>query len=174
MKSWIDLETRFNALVELLGPLRMDAQWGSAGEHWHITGMQSNHYVKEFKALASIAGQLLEQSLTPESALGKVLLAENNPEIRWYRAIKEFSGDFRTELPGKEIGENGEILGYIHFGSTSGVVKSSANFCLWLQGNFPVKDSRSWPERIYDDYGKQIVVGTILAVITAILGWAIA
>lgn len=163
MRTWLEIEERFKALPEM-AYLRLDIQWGSAGEHFSITGMQRTPAVKQFELLCGVAGRILEKALDDNAEPGISLLAEEHPKIRWYRALKDLSGDFQTELPGMEIDEDGKTVGYIHVGTLYHVVAASANLCLMLHANFPVRDSRTIWERVYDDYGREIVIGIIVAV----------
>jgi hypothetical protein len=84
--------------------------------------------------------------------------------------VKELSGEFRAELPATELDSDGNPIGQIYTGTVSNFVAVSANLCLSLEAEYPIRDDRPFWHILYDDYGKQIVIGTILAVIAAIIG----
>lgn len=148
MKSWLDIEQRFRKLVDPLQYLRLDAQWGAAGEHWRLAGMQRNSRVKEFETLTSIAGNALAETLDQESELGRILLAEQNPRIRWYRALKATSGEFQQRLPSEQLNEHGDFAGHIFFGSIANVVEVSANFCLTMHVEHPLMNNETMGSNI--------------------------
>ena len=170
MNSWLDLEERFRRLSEPLSYLRLDVQWGSSGEFWNVTGMSRNTVVRQFEALSGIAGRFLDRALKYEQEPGRTLLQEKDMERRWYRALKDLSGEFKSELPATESDGKGTILGHIYYGSVPHIAEVSANLCLELHSKFPVRDERTFWQRLYDDYGRELVIGAILALITAIIG----
>lgn len=170
MNSWLDLEDRFRQLCGPLLRLRLDIQSGSSGEYWNVTGMQRTADVQQFETLAGVAGRMLELSFTDKEEPEKTLLKEKNPRIRWYRTLKELSGEFQPELPATELDTDGNATGHLYIGSLHNVVATSANLCLTLHVDHPVQDERTFLQRLYDDYGREIVIGVILALITAIIG----
>ena len=46
------------------------------------------------------------------------------------------------------------------------VESARAALCLWLEAHFPI--TQSWYKTLYEDYGKEIIIGIILIVISAI------
>ena len=171
MKSWLDLEERFRRLSDALSYLRLDAQWGSSGEFWNVTGMSRNTDVRQFEALSGIAGRFLELALDSKKEPGQTLLQEKNTERRWYRALKELSGEFKPELTATDTDEKSGVVGHIFLGSAYRIAEVSANLCLILHSKFPVRDERTFWRRLYDDYGRQLVIGAILILLTAIIGF---
>lgn len=169
MRTWIEAEERFRGLGDPLRFLRLDIQWGSAGEHWHVTGMPRTNDVVQFELLAAVCGRLLESSLDKTDELGAEILAEKDARTRWYRALKELAG-YEANFLAYEADERGNRTGAIHSACIPKVVEVSANLCLLLHVEYPVKDQRKLYEKIYDDYGKEIVIGSILALITTIVG----
>ena len=132
--------------------------------------MQRIHEVAEFELLAGVCGRLLEQCLDQSSSLGNYLLSESNPRIRWYKALKELGGAMETRFPAYELDDTGNRTGTIYSGSIAKVVEVSANLCLLMHAEYPIQDRRHFFAKLYADYGKEIVIGGILAVITAIVG----
>ena len=164
MRTWLELEERFRRLNESLSFLRLDYQWGSAGEYWRLAGMQRTLEVREFVTLCEIAGRALVRSIAEDAALYETLMTERTFAEKWYRALKELSGEFRTHIIGDQKNEKGQSLGHIYSGTLDHPVKSSVNLCLYLEANYPIPDPRSFWERVYDDYGKEIVIGTIVGI----------
>jgi hypothetical protein len=172
VRTWLELETRFRALADPLGDVRLDVQWGDAGERAELVGGFAPTKLSELRTLCGIGGRLLEHALERDSSLGEDLLAVQSPTDRWLRLIAKYSGDLREDGPPGFLTDpqTGETTGLIHVGAVAHFVESAANQCLRLHVDMPVRDERGWRERIYDDYGKELVVGAILAVIAAILG----
>ena len=86
-------------------------------------------------SLAAIAGNFLKKTFDEKTKLEKELLSERDPKTRWYKALKEYGGEF-------EIGRNilylkGEP---IFKGSVHSVAEVSANLCLKLHSNQPIKE----------------------------------
>lgn len=173
MHSWAEIEQRFRALEEPLRGLRLDFQWGDAGEHWNLTGVQRGEVYRECLLLSGVAGKLLEHSLHAEEGPGEWLLRERDPTHRWFLAVKELSGQFETRLPAYGVDEEGNRVETIYMGSMPNYVANSANLCLWLETEYPVKDLRGFWERLYEDHGRALVNSTILIIISAIVSLAI-
>lgn len=168
MQTWLDLERRFRTIADSLTQIRLDAQWGAAGESREIVGAAHHPKVREFVTLCGIGGRLLERSLDQDSEMGTVLFAEPDPIQRWYLLLVKYSGAVENILSGYEEAD-GERR-WVYSGTISEPVSVSANQCLEMEVKFPVRDSRKWYRRLYDDYGREIVIGTILTLITLILG----
>jgi hypothetical protein len=169
MQSWLDLESRFKELREPLRHVRLDIQWGCEGEYFRLAGGSSSPITRQFETLAGVAGRFMERSLQKDTELGMALLAEPNPNIRWYRALKELSGEFQPDFPGEVRDEAGNFMGHIFCGHLHAVAEASANLCLRMYAEFPLREDRSFWRRLYDDYGKEIVIGTFIAITTAIV-----
>ncbi|MGD2091655.1 MAG: hypothetical protein PVH61_36110 [Candidatus Aminicenantes bacterium] len=140
MNSWIDIEKRFRDIAESLKNLRLDYQWGAGGEYWHLylIGMRKNPVVSQFEELATIAGNLLNKTFDEKTELGEYLLSERDSKTRWYKALKEHSGEFEIDrnipyLKGEPIFK----------GSVNSVAEVSANLCLKLHANQPIKEDRN-------------------------------
>lgn len=173
MNSWADIEKRFRALEEPLRGLRLDFQWGDAGEHWNLTGVQRDEAYRECLLLSGVAGKLLEHSLTGEKDPGRWLLQVRDPTYRWFRAVKELSGRFESHLPAYGVDEDGNRVETIYTGTMPNYIINSANLCLWLEAEYPVQDRRSFWERVYEDHGRTLINGTVLIIVSAIVSLAI-
>ena len=170
MRDWLEIEERFRRLSEPLQHIRIDFQWGAAGEHWRIAGESGSPLIKEFEAIAAIAGRHLESVLPQQGEAFEKISGESSKNLKWYRAVKELTDDFEFNHYGTQIDGEGNAMGNIYSGTVPHPVLSSANLCLYLHANYPIKDNRSIMQRLYDDYGKKIVIGVILALLTALIG----
>ena len=170
MNTWLDLEERFKQIQEPLRHYRLDIQWGIEGEYFRLTGGSQNPNTRKFEVLAGVAGRMIERSLSEKAEPGASLLKEQNPQLRWYRALKDLSGEFQHDHPAQSMDEQGNFRGHILFGSLHSVAEASANLCLRMHAEYPLRDDRSFWARLYDDYGREIVIGSIVAVVTAIIG----
>jgi hypothetical protein len=106
---------------------RLDYQWGSSGEHWHLAGGVGSAATREFETLATIAGDLL---LTlPPSAVAPEALSEPNAKHRWYVALWHH---MTTKVPDHMGFErDGEtVIGRIFTGTIREPVPLSATLCL--------------------------------------------
>ena len=168
MQSWGDIEKRFRGLEEPLRGLRLDYQWGNAGEHWNLTGVQRDEAYRECLLLSGIAGKLMERSLDAEADPGLWLLREQDPTHRWFRAVMELSGQFEPRHTAYGMAEHGNRAETIFTGSMSNYVVNSANLCLWLEAEYPVQSRRVLWERLYEDHGRALLNGTILIIVSAI------
>ena len=167
MKSWLNFETRFRNLAPALQHIRLDRQWGSSGEHWHLAG-GSSMATQEFEALCTMAGRNLLAVLKPSNESDAPLLSEKDDKIRWYRALIALSGQFRSELPATELAEDGTALGHIYFGSLHNLGQNAGNACLKLQSSHPVPE-KSRRQKLWDEYGSKILIGVILALVAAVI-----
>ena len=170
MRTWLDIEQRFRDIVTPLQQMRLDHTWGAAGETWRLAGMSSTSLSRQYETLATIAGKALKRSLSPDSKEEQIILKEKDPKAMWYRALKELSGEFNIGFYAEQHSESGDSSGLIFTGSVDNIVEASANLCLMLETSHPIKDDRTRWQILYDDYGREIVIGTILAIIAAIIG----
>jgi hypothetical protein len=167
LKSWLDHEARFRSLAPSLQFVRLDRQWGSSGEHWHLAGSASV-VTREFEALCALAGRSLVRVLRQSEPSDAELLNEQNDKIRWYRALIQLSGQFKSELPASELDANGKVLGHIYYGSLHDLGQNSANVCLSLQASRPLPE-KSRRQKFWDEYGSKILIGIILALVAAVI-----
>ncbi len=126
--SWLDLETRFRSLQSALAEYRLDYQWGSAGEHWHLQGGVHNMATTEFETLSTLAGDLL---LTlPPQAVASQALAEPDARHRWYLALWHHITDKVPKHMAWEADDQGNKMGTIFSGSIQQPIHASAVLCL--------------------------------------------
>lgn len=165
MKTWLDYEERFKRLSPRLEHSRIDAQTGAAGEHWRVVGLTNDkEALHEFDTLCTIAGRKATDVLKGNGSYSEILDHED-PKIRWYRLLKIHSTSYDHGLSGYQTEDDGS-KGWIHAGTISNIGEGSANLCLWLEAHCPI--TQSWYKTLYEDYGKEIIVGIILIIISAI------
>jgi len=167
MKTWLDLESRFRALAPVLQFCHLAAQWGAAGEHWHVNGTAAPAARQEYELLCGVAGQFLERVYSPKVPEQAALLAIPNTKIRWYTLLKQLSPHFGDLIYGEQHNEDGSSAGFIYAGTLRSIAESSANLCLALQANHPIVEPKSKWQWFHDNYVKAIVVGIILALVGA-------
>lgn len=63
MPTWKELEVDFRELRTALQYSRLDAQWGTSGEHWRLAGGHDPNVRRQFEALSRIAGEKLSEAL---------------------------------------------------------------------------------------------------------------
>lgn len=108
------------------------------------------------------------QALSDNSKFEQIL-ANGDPKTCWYRALKQFSGAHSPGPPAYQSNDKGENLGWIFIGSiNSNIAEVAANVCLHLHAHFPLK--MPWYEKIYKEYGKEIIIGLVLALASALIG----
>ena len=139
MKSWLEFEERFRRIVAPLQYLRIDFQWGAAGEHWRLCGMSSNGLTRQFDTLAELAGLALLECAKAHVELLPLVAKEKEARHVWYRALKELTSEFKFEFYGTQYQEDGSNAGNIYSGSISYVVEVSANLCLQLHAKYPLQ-----------------------------------
>ena len=174
MRTWLDLEERFRALAPMR-LARLDIQWGAAGDHWYVAGTNAlGPNLRQFETLCGIGGRFLQRSLDPKSELAQELLAESDPTIRWYRLLKRQGNGLRQGPNAYEIDDAGNRKGDIYTATIDDVLDISANQCLELEAQFPVRDDKKWYAHLYDDYGKELIRGAFNTLIAAIIAAALA
>lgn len=139
MKDWLEIEARFRRLAEPLQQMRLDFQWGAAGEYWRLAGVRGSPITNEFEAIATIAGRHLESVLPKQDDVFERINGESSKLHKWYRAVKELTEDFEFGPYGTQADENGNSKGNIYTGSIPRPVLTSANLCLYLHENYPIE-----------------------------------
>jgi len=139
MKSWLELEERFRRIAAPLQYLRIDFQWGAAGEYWRLCGMSSNTLVRQFDTLAELSGLALLECAKAHLELQPLVAKEKEPRHLWYRALKELTNDFKFGSYGTQLHKDGSDAGTIYSGSISNAVEASANLCLLLHARYPLR-----------------------------------
>lgn len=168
MNSWLEFEVRFRELIKPLSFLRLSIQTGSSGEYWSLTGMGRSQELIQFELLIEACCRYLEQCLDGKTPLGQFILSESDPKIRWYKTLKELSGQFKLQFPAYEKDDGGNHIGTILMGDITQVVEASANLCLKLHVEYPIQNKRNIFKSIYNDYGKEILIGIILIILSLI------
>jgi hypothetical protein len=175
MKSWIEFEQRFRELAAELPYIRLDHQWGAAGEYWRLAGSPENASTQRFELLCSHAGEAIFKALKkPASNIEHMLCKERNHLYRWYRALEEWSGGFKIVNYGIQTDENGEPAGTIFIGEIEDPVLRSANLCFKLHAEYPIPEKTVW-RYIWDNRAKVLLalliagLGGLLAIATAAL-----
>jgi len=138
MKSWLEFEDRFRRIAFPLQYLRIDFQWGAAGEYWNLCGMPANALNRQFEALAELAGLALLETAKIHSDQLQLVAKEKDAKHVWYRALKELTHDFKFGFYGTQHEEDGSYAGTIYTGSISNIGEASANLCLWLHARYPL------------------------------------
>ncbi|ELR8704625.1 hypothetical protein V4T45_004233 [Vibrio vulnificus] len=164
MNSWLDFEHRFRTLAPVLQYHRLDDQTGAAGEWWRVAG-QPCKSVEEFELLCELAGEQLIELLKLESEYGNIISGDR-PQWAWYRMLKKHTSSYEIGTSGYEIDENGS-KNWIHTGTLYHIGESSANLALWLNIKYPIplKVKDVWYKRLYRDYGKEVLIGLIVAIL---------
>lgn len=139
MRNWLEIEARFRCLAEPLQQMRLDFQWGAAGEYWRLAGISGSPTTKEFEAIAAIAGRHLESVLPKQGEVFERINGESLTLHKWYRAVKELTEDFKFGVYGTQTDENGNSKGNIYTGSIPHPVLTSANLCLYLHEKYPIE-----------------------------------
>jgi hypothetical protein len=138
MKSWLEFEDRFRRIAIPLQYLRIDFQWGSAGEYWRLCGMQASALEHQFEALAELSGLVLLKAAKTHAELLPLVAKEKEAKHVWYRALKELTNDFKFGFYGTQHEEDGSYAGIIYTGSISNIGEASANLCLLLHARYPI------------------------------------
>lgn len=139
MKTWLEFEERFRLIAAPLQYLRIDFQWGSAGEYWRLCGMPPNQLTRQFDNLAELSGLALLECAKAHEELLPLTAKEQEARYVWYRALKELTNDFNFNFSGIQHHEDDSDSGTIYSGSISSVVEASANLCLLLHGRYPLQ-----------------------------------
>ncbi len=143
MKSWLDLEERFRRIADRLQYLRIDFQWGAAGEFWRLCGMPFSPLYSQFEALAELAAVALEERAKDFPELSSIINAETERKNRWYRALKDLSGEFKFDHFGWQTDKKDNFAGHIYLGRISNIGDASANLCLLLHSRYPIPMERN-------------------------------
>lgn len=165
MQTWLDLEKRFRLLTSKLKDTRLDEQSGHAGEYWRLAGGYSSSSHNEFELLSSLAGNLLREVGHHKAELREITNHQDS-KICWYRALKKFSNSCSPRFYAVQKDKKGDDS-VIVISSIHDLAENSANVCLFLEVHYPL--TTKFYIKLWNDYGKQIAIGIIIAVILAIL-----
>ena len=166
MQTWLDLESRFRSLAPRLKFGRLDAQWGAAGEYWHIAGGVDAAVRQEYELLCGVAGRFLEQVYSSNDPDQARLLEIGNPTTRWYTLLKNFAGT-QNLIYGEQRSDDGSSAGFVYSATVISFVESSANLCLALHAEKPIVERQGKWKWFHENYGKTLIVGVVLAIVGA-------
>ena len=133
MLTWLELEARFRDVTHSFRFVRLDAQWGSSGEHWRLAGGHDVTLSRRFESLAALGGQKLRSFLPAESEL---LAHSPEPKVVWYRALWKLGGYMKHQNYALERDKEGKTIGTIYLGSIERPAEASAVFCLEASGTY--------------------------------------
>jgi hypothetical protein len=178
MRTWLDLEERFRALLEPLQWARLECTWGAVPEKWRIVATGSRKSRHRIETLCGIGGRLLEKAVDSEAELDMALFAEPDPKIRWYRLLRSTCPEVRTESAGWRAHDAHKSKDSIYFATVDHLVEVCAKQCLELQMLCPMlEEKKKWRSRLYDRHGKELVLGAfatlLAAIITGALAWVL-
>jgi len=165
LNNWLDLEARFRTIAPHLQGYRLDIQLGAV-ETFRLVGGHDREARTEFELLSQSAGKLLKHAL-PDNGGYDVILGYRHPPMRWYRALKELSNAAEPGSVGYQI-VDGRDQG-IYKWTINNIGEVAANVCLDLHARYPIRPT--WRQRIYHEYGKEIVIGLVVALAAALCGW---
>ncbi|WP_337912459.1 hypothetical protein [Vibrio cholerae] len=169
MDSWLDIERRFRDLAPALKFHRLDDQTGAAGEWWRVAG-EPCQVVTDFELLCELAGEQLAIVLKSESEYADIV-AGNNVKWMWYRMLKKNTSSYKMGSSGYEIADDG-TRNWIYTGSLNNIGESAANLALWLNAKYPLRPKiniEAWYKKLYRDYGKEILIGVVVAIIGSLV-----
>lgn len=151
--DWAALQAEFQALSAPLRFERLDFQGGAAGEYWRLAGGADPVVLRQFEAIAELAGAALLESLATRDH--PELVAERCARDRWYRALKERTGLDQVRLISEQTAAGGEAA-LIYAGSIDRVIDASILLCQMLRAvpNVPTEiappDAASTDEKIFE------------------------
>lgn len=132
LPTWDELAARFSQLEPALQFSRIDGQTGAAGEHWRIAGAPARDAEERFKATVNIASARLEQDFPDEIAKHKDIIDEQDPLIRWYKALRHIGNRYESDHYGAQINDDGSSGGFIFLGTISQPAAGSQTLYLTL------------------------------------------
>jgi hypothetical protein len=132
MRTWKSLEDDFSRLSNPMQFVRLDFQWGAAGDRFTLAGPTDPTTERKFWALAGMAGGKLEE-LIGLAALADIPKTDSDEE-RWILALRLLSGSVRDSHYAEQLDNEGNSLGLIFMGSIDRVADASASLCLTLEG----------------------------------------
>ena len=141
MPTWRELEKEFKELIPQMQYIRLDVQWGAAGEYWRLAGGFNRNAEKRFVALSQMAGDKLSTVLLSGTDVTNKILAERNPAYRWYRGIWKISGNFNYGFVAEQKTDKDESAGFIQTGTINSIAEASATFCVELSAKYSEKET---------------------------------
>jgi hypothetical protein len=155
MLTWQELDKQFQALSPALASARLDIQWGAAGEYLRVAAYFDVEAKERFRALSMLAGDKLARCLPPDSEVHKLILAESDPALRWWKALWHLSKSFQFGFMGFQKTDTGEDAGTIYTGSINNPTIASATLAIEMLARYgepeevPVCDDDSAPRSLW-------------------------
>jgi hypothetical protein len=147
MRTWKELGAEFLELGRSISYIRLDIQWGSAGERWHFAGAPLVAVARErFRTLFAMAGEQLLQ-LNPAD-LPDELQSIADHEHRWVTALRLLSPELEDRITGEHVDLEGRSIGPLVAASLRQPAHVSANLCLRLESR--ARSRRSALETLLD------------------------
>lgn len=131
MRSWSQLESGFRDLRGSGFGARIDHFDGDVDEQWNLAAFGSSQAESHFKALARMAGEKLLD--VPAAVEWPGVAEERDPVVRWYRALRQLPGAFRSNGYGVQKDEKGNDAGFVIMESIQSVYQNSATLCAALE-----------------------------------------
>ena len=136
MLTWQELDKQFQALSSALASARLDIQWGAAGEHLRVAAYFDAAAKERFRALSMLAGEKLRRCLPADSDIHKLILAEDDPVVRWWKALWHLSKSFEFGFVGFQKTDTGEDTGKIYTGSVRNPTIASATLAIEMLARY--------------------------------------
>lgn len=132
LPDWSDLESRFKELGNAFRFTRLDNQTGPKTDNWRLAGVPAPLAKRQFEALATMAGNRLISDFPTLLASEPELQKEDDPIIRWYKALKVIGESIDRGYGTQQKNADGTSAGWTHTGSINNPAEASATFCLQL------------------------------------------
>jgi len=136
MLTWQELDKQFQTLSPALASARLDIQWGAAGEHLRVAAYFDVDAKERFRALSMLAGDKLARCLPADSDAHNLILAENDPVLRWWKALWHLSKSFEFGFVGFQKTDTGEDAGKIYSGSVKSPTIASATLAIEMLARY--------------------------------------
>ncbi len=176
MDSWRQLESDFRQLQPAMEFVRLDAQWGDAGEYWRLAGGGNRLVQERFTALAELAGKKL-LTLSANQIPDEVT-AEPDHVHRWFKALWRMGGFMETDIPARMLNDDGSFAGHIFGGTIRDPAEASAVLCLRLHTHAPstYETPPAMPEPqlsrasiFWEKYGAPTIIAVVATVVGGVL-----
>jgi len=131
MRSWSQLESGFRALEGSGYGARIDHSDGPGGAQWNLAAFGSSQAESRFRALARMAGEKLLE--VPAALEWSGVPEERDPVIRWYCALRQIPGAYRSNGYGIQKDEKGNDAGMFTMATIQSVCENSATLCAILE-----------------------------------------
>lgn len=155
MRTWQELEKGFSYLAPEMRFASLGAHWGAVQEQWHLGGGIDSHNRHRFEALGRLAGRLL---ITSEVRLHPEVDAEQDPLLRWYKALRFATGLFESGDYYQQVLKSGEPGGFIFSGRIHRPAEASAILCLQLAATETPPETNGSGEKTMPDTRTVFVV----------------